>query len=148
MDTFEWTEETPVTANNMNEMQNILNNNTSDRILKPDVLYNNISEISETITLSSSAEDYTYIEIHYKDTILSTYNSAKLYNPNGKSIALFVVYNGSSGTNTQFKNAVYSISGTSITLTNNYGIGNLNNNAASITNKTNQIIITRVLGYK
>lgn len=25
MNTFEWTEETPVTANNMNEMQNILN---------------------------------------------------------------------------------------------------------------------------
>ena len=29
MDTFEWTEETPVTANNMNEMQNIINNNIS-----------------------------------------------------------------------------------------------------------------------
>ena len=27
MDTFEWTEQTPVTANNLNEMQNIINNN-------------------------------------------------------------------------------------------------------------------------
>lgn len=32
MDTFEWTEETPVTANNMNEMQNIINNNISQSL--------------------------------------------------------------------------------------------------------------------
>ena len=32
MNTFEWDEETPVTANNMNEMQNIINNNFKDTI--------------------------------------------------------------------------------------------------------------------
>lgn len=33
MDTFEWTEQTPVTANNMNEMQNILNDNISEAMI-------------------------------------------------------------------------------------------------------------------
>ena len=33
MDIFEWDEETPVTANNMNEMQNILNDNISEEVL-------------------------------------------------------------------------------------------------------------------
>lgn len=33
MDIFEWDEQTPVTANNMNEMQNILNNNISENVL-------------------------------------------------------------------------------------------------------------------
>lgn len=32
MNIFEWDEETPVTANNMNEMQNIINNNFKDTI--------------------------------------------------------------------------------------------------------------------
>lgn len=32
MDTFEWTEETSVTANNMNEMENILNGNITSSI--------------------------------------------------------------------------------------------------------------------
>ena len=33
MDIFEWDEQTPVTANNMNEMQNILNDNISEEVL-------------------------------------------------------------------------------------------------------------------
>ena len=34
MNIFEWDEQTPVTANNMNEMQNILNNNISEAIIE------------------------------------------------------------------------------------------------------------------
>ena len=41
MDTFVWTEETPVTANNLNEMQDILNDNISDSIANQ---YNLISD--------------------------------------------------------------------------------------------------------
>lgn len=41
MDTFEWTEETPVTANNMNEMENILNGNITSSIANQ---YNLISD--------------------------------------------------------------------------------------------------------
>ena len=33
MNIFEWDEQTPVTANNMNEMQNILNDNISEEVL-------------------------------------------------------------------------------------------------------------------
>lgn len=33
MDIFEWSENIPVTANNLNEMQNIINNNISEEVL-------------------------------------------------------------------------------------------------------------------
>lgn len=38
MDTFEWTEQTPVTANNLNEMQNILNDNIGEAVSNQVVL--------------------------------------------------------------------------------------------------------------
>ena len=41
MDTFEWTEQTPVTANNLNEMQNILNDNIGEAVSNQVVLTTN-----------------------------------------------------------------------------------------------------------
>ena len=66
MDTFEWTEETPVTANNLNEMQTILGRNFQ---LKGKLLWTNPSPLSsfepDSITLSS--DDYDVLEIYYYD---------------------------------------------------------------------------------
>lgn len=66
MDTFEWTEETPVTANNLNEMQNILGGNFQ---LKGKLLWQNpnpnVQFASQNITLSS--DDYDVLEIYYYD---------------------------------------------------------------------------------
>ena len=72
MDTFEWTEETPVTANNLNEMQNILGRNFQ---LKGKLLWTNPNPIAtfpqQDITLSSS--DYDMLEIFYKSSGRNSY---------------------------------------------------------------------------
>lgn len=113
-----------------------------------EVLFEDDNGKDNNIQLSKSSANYSYIEIFYKDTAIDTFNSVKVYNPNGKRVDMACVFNGSGGTNTQFKNAVYLISGTSITLTNWYGNGQINASAASTATKTLQITIIRVLGYK
>ena len=66
MEIFEWDENIPVTADNLNEMQNKINNNITESTT-PTVLWtnpnpnNNFS--SKQITLSS--EDYDFLEIYY-----------------------------------------------------------------------------------
>ena len=64
MDIFEWNENIPVTANNLNEMQNIINDNITDSIT-PTVLWQNPNPLTtfdpQNITLSSG--DYNYLEI-------------------------------------------------------------------------------------
>ena len=71
MDIFEWTEEIPVTANNLNEMQNTLGGNFG---LKGKLLWKNISPTSsfpsQNITLSSS--DYDVLEIYYNQGTSNT----------------------------------------------------------------------------
>lgn len=68
MEIFEWEENIPVTAENLNEMQNTINNNITE-FTTPTVLWtnpnpnNNFS--SSQITLSS--EDYNFLEIYYYD---------------------------------------------------------------------------------
>lgn len=79
MNTFEWTQETPVTANNLNEMQNIINQNISDEIdSKSKLLWTNPYPTSQflpqTITLNS--DDYDVLEIFFKKTATETYCSS------------------------------------------------------------------------
>lgn len=68
MNIFEWDENIPVTANNLNEMQNIINGNITNAIT-PTILWENPSPLtgfsSQNITLSS--DDYNYLEIYYYD---------------------------------------------------------------------------------
>lgn len=68
MNTFEWTEETPVTAYNMNEMQNILNDNVTNNFqLNGTVLWTNPNPTAnfaaQTITLSETIANYDCYEI-------------------------------------------------------------------------------------
>ena len=66
MNIFEWNENIPVTAGNLNEMQNTINNNITESTT-PTVLWtnpnpnNNFS--ASQITLSSG--DYDFLEIYY-----------------------------------------------------------------------------------
>lgn len=132
---------------NINDLN--LNSWTSwEQIHKEKVLYNNTSGATGNITLSESAANFTYLEIFYRDTSISSYNSTKIYSPNGKKISLGVIIQGSSGTNTQFKSGIYDISGTAINQTNHKGHGQLNNNSASGANSGNYIAIVRVIGYR
>lgn len=77
MNIFEWEENIPVTANNLNEMQNILNNNVSNGFQsKGTILWTNPSPTSsfasQTITLSS--DDYDFLLFVYR-TDLTIYNA-------------------------------------------------------------------------
>lgn len=78
METFEWAENTPVTANNLNDMQDIINANITAAIT-PTELWTNpnptSSFSSQPITLSSS--DYNYLEIYYYDWITPTRRGMK-----------------------------------------------------------------------
>lgn len=74
MDTFEWTEETPVTANNMNEMQNILNDNVTNGFqANGTILWTNPNPTSDfsgqNITLGS--DDYDVLVWHYRNDVQS-----------------------------------------------------------------------------
>lgn len=68
MEIFEWDENIPVTANNLNEMQNTINDNITESTT-PTVLWTNPSPNDkfwpQSIALSSS--DYSYLEIYYYD---------------------------------------------------------------------------------
>ena len=68
METFEWAENIPVTANNLNAMQTILGGNF---IMKGTVLWTNPNPnadfAAQNITLSSS--DYDYYEVFFRTVI-------------------------------------------------------------------------------
>ena len=62
-------------------------NELNGKIISSHILYSNSSGSSSTITLSSSAANYKYIEIYYfKD--LNQIISTKIYNPNSKAATL------------------------------------------------------------
>ena len=68
MDIFEWDENTPVTANNLNEMQNILNQNILDEFNnRSKILWTNLDPTSnfnaQTITLNENLDNYDSYEI-------------------------------------------------------------------------------------
>lgn len=68
MEIFEWNENIPVTAGNLNEMQNTINDNITESTT-PTVLWTNPNPnnkfSSSQITLSSG--DYDFLEIYYYD---------------------------------------------------------------------------------
>lgn len=112
------------------------------------ILYNNNAGTSGNIQLSETSANFTYLEVFYKENGANSYSSTKIYNPNGKKISLFVVIQGSAGTNTQINSAVYTISGTTLTKAGNYGYGQLSNGTTSVASKTDRIVIERVIGYR
>lgn len=113
--------------------------------LNPTVLYNNTSGSNSNITLSDSAVNYEYIEIFFRSND-NTYNSVKIYEPNGKSISLIAQYNNGSNI-VWFKITIVTISGTSITRGNAVD-GKLISNSSAFVGSTSNIYITRVVGYK
>lgn len=109
----------------------------------PVVLYDNSTGTNGSVTLSSSAANYTYLEIFYRGND-SQYSSVKVYSPNGKDVSLLA----SLGYNSRiyFKQKVVNISGTSIS-NKNYSQGWFNGSNQQGWSNDNNIYITRVLGY-
>lgn len=66
--TFEWTEQTPLSPSNLNEMQNIINNNITEKIKNVGkIIWTNpdpsINFSAQTILLDESLDDYDMYEI-------------------------------------------------------------------------------------
>ena len=111
--------------------------------LSGNVLYNNASGTAGTVTLSDSAENYTYIEIFYRSSGDNACGSVKVFNPNGKLVHLGTIHYIADYDYAKY--ALVSVSGTKITFSQNYQI-TIKNNGSSYSAE-NAIFITRVVGY-
>ncbi len=107
------------------------------------VLYNNASGTAGTVTLSDSAENYTYFEIFYRSSGDNACGSVKVFNPNGKLVHLGTIHYIADYDYAKF--AIVSVSGSMITFRQNYQI-TLKNNGSTYSAE-NAIFITRVVGY-
>lgn len=107
------------------------------------VLYNNTSGTTGTVTLSDSAANYTYLEIFYRSSGDNACGSVKVFSPNGKLVHLGTIHYIADYDYAKF--ALVSVSGSMITFSQNYQI-TLKNNGSTYSAE-NAIFITRVVGY-
>lgn len=138
------------------------NNYTTYVTQKPTSLYNNTSGTNGTITLSSSAANFTYLEIFYADNNKSQPSSVKVYSPNGKYVSMSCIEPSTTNTEPRvyIRTSGWTISGTSMTVGRtdldgaNRGVYTQLYKNAGGTNvdvslsANNYIKIFRVLGYK
>lgn len=107
------------------------------------VLYNSENGTAGTVTLSDSAENYTYLEIFYRSSGDNACGSVKVFSPNGKLVHLGTIHYIADYDYAKF--ALVSVSGSMITFSQNYQITLKNN--GSVYSAENAIYITRVVGY-
>lgn len=107
------------------------------------VLYNSASGTAGTVTLSDSAENYTYLEIFYRSSGDNACGSVKVFSPNGKLVHLGTIHYIADYDYAKF--ALVSVSGSMITFSQNYQIILKSN--GSVYSAENAIFITRVVGY-
>ena len=108
-------------------------------------LYSNTSGTTGNVTLSETSANFDALEITYKDSTNSRYGYIKVYNPDGKGFNLqYAEFGSSTGAAVLFGRS-YSISGTTITASSNYGYMGLADSAAT---HTNRFQIVRVDGIK
>lgn len=115
----------------------------NDVCLSGQVLYNSTSGTAGTVTLSDSAENYTYLEIFYRSSGDNACGSVKVFSPNGKLVHLGTIHYIADYDYAKF--ALVSVSGSMITFSQNYQI-TLKNNGSTYSAE-NAIYITRVVGY-
>ena len=107
------------------------------------VLYNSENGTAGTVTLSDSAENYTYIEIFYRSSGDNACGSVKVFSPNNKLVHLGTIHYIADYDYAKF--ALVNVSGSMITFNQNYQII-LKNNGSEYSAE-NAIFITRVVGY-
>ena len=107
------------------------------------VLYSSASGTAGTVTLSDSAENYTYLEIFYRSSGDNACGSVKVFSPNGKLVHLGTIHYIADYDYAKF--ALVSVAGSMITFNQNYQII-LKNNGSEYSAE-NAIFITRVVGY-
>lgn len=107
------------------------------------VLYSSANGTAGTVTLSDSAENYTYLEIFYRSSGDNACGSVKVFSPNGKLVHLGTIHYIADYDYAKF--ALVSVSGSMITFNQNYQITLKSN--GSVYSAENAIYITRVVGY-
>lgn len=107
------------------------------------VLYNSANGTAENVTLSDSAENYTYLEIFYRSSGDNACGSVKVFSPNGKLVHLGTIHYIADFDYAKY--ALVNVSGSMITFRQNYQITIKNN--GSTYSAENAIFITRVVGY-
>lgn len=107
------------------------------------VLYNSAGGTAGIVTLSDSAENYTYLEIFYRSSGDNACGSVKVFSPNGKLVHLGTIHYIADYNYAKF--ALVNVSGSMITFSQNYQII-LKNNGSEYSTE-NAIFITRVVGY-
>lgn len=107
------------------------------------VLYNSANGTAGTVTLSDSAENYTYIEIFYRSSGDNACGSVKVFSPSGKLVHLGTIHYIADYDYAKF--ALVSVSGSMITFSQNYQITLKSN--GSVYSAEKAIFITRVVGY-
>lgn len=107
------------------------------------VLYNSANGTAGTVTLSDSAENYTYLEIFYRSSGDNACGSVKVFSPNGKLVHLGTIHYIADYDYAKY--ALVNVSGAMITFSQNYQIIIKNN--GSTYSAENAIYITRVVGY-
>jgi len=141
---------TPIDADNLNDLQDNVEDaiNLVQENLTPVVLFIGTSTTKDNITLNDSAANYTYLEIFYHTAIAtSSYESTKIYNPNGKNINLSSVHRDTSQGVLFFMSKLMLINGTQITTT-RIGQSYVYNGSENSISETDSIVIDRVIGYK
>ena len=107
------------------------------------VLYNSASGTAETVNLSDSVENYTYLEIFYRSSGDNACGSVQVFRPNGKLVHLGTIHYIADYDYAKF--ALVNVSDSLITFSQNYQITIKNN--GSVYSAENAIFITRVVGY-
>lgn len=92
-------------------------NYTNYASAKPTLLYSTSTGNSGTVTLSSSAANYSYLEIYYTDNNTRQSNSVRVFSPNGKYVSLTCVEPSTSGDEPRIyiRSSGWTISGTTMT---------------------------------
>lgn len=111
--------------------------------LSGQVLYSSANGTAGTVTLSDSAENYTYLEIFYRSSGDNACGSVKVFSPNGKLVHLGTIHYIADYDYAKF--ALVNVSGSMITFSQNYQI-TLKSNGSTYSAE-NAIYITRVVGY-
>lgn len=117
---------------------------TTLKTLLPVSLYENTSGENGDITLSETAANFNLIDIMYAKG--ETFQSVRVWSPNGKSVSLIMGYK-MSDTDTQIQTPCIKINGTKLTKTSKGGV-NLGTGGTVNGFTANEVRIYKVVGYK
>jgi len=143
VDPEEYSGATPLSASNLNAMQDGIYEDIDKKQGKFEVLYSNPSGESGNITLSKSVSNYSYIEIFYNREGYE--NSCKI-SGNKASLIAHRTLSSNNQTYIGFKNIT--LSGTSLIVDSYQDWNNIWNSSDVVAQNNNAILITKVLGYK